>query len=67
MTEYEETIQLANRVLERPSGDPDDDLAMLSRQFLRKVESERAGRDENRSLRSAIAHRITNEPTKSLS
>ena len=39
MTEYEETIKLANRILERPNADPDDDLAMLSRQFLRQVEA----------------------------
>lgn len=38
MTEFEETVALANKVLDRPSADPDDDLAMLSRQFLRQVE-----------------------------
>lgn len=37
-SEYEDTILLANRVLDRPGGDPDDDLAMLARQFLRAVE-----------------------------
>ncbi len=38
MTELEETIALANRILDRPYADPDDDLAMLSRQLLRSVE-----------------------------
>ena len=38
MTEFEETILLANKILDRPSADPDDDLAMLSRQFLRALE-----------------------------
>jgi hypothetical protein len=41
MTELEETILLANKILDRPGGaDPDDDLAMLSRQFLRSREME---------------------------
>ena len=35
MSEYEETKLLANRILERPNCDPDDDLCMLARQFLR--------------------------------
>lgn len=35
MTEAEEARILANRILDRPSGDPDDDLAVLSRQLLR--------------------------------
>jgi hypothetical protein len=39
MTEFEETKLLANHVLERSMADPDDDLAMLSRQFLRQVET----------------------------
>src|ERR1700677_3569927 len=38
MTEAEETRILANRILDRPNGDPDDDLAMLSRQLLRADE-----------------------------
>ena len=38
MSEREEAIKLANKVLERPNGDPDDDLAMLSRQLLRATE-----------------------------
>jgi hypothetical protein len=42
MTEFEETKLLANKILERPNADPDDDLAMLSRQFLRQVEKNSA-------------------------
>jgi hypothetical protein len=38
--EYTLTTELANRVLDRVSGDPDDDFAMLARQFLRAVERE---------------------------
>ena len=39
MTEKEEAIKLANKILDRISADPDDDLAMLSRQFLRALEA----------------------------
>lgn len=39
-TEKEQTIRLANTILDRPYADPDDDLAMLSRQFLRSIERE---------------------------
>ncbi len=38
-TEREDAIRLANRVLEQPHRDPDDDLSMLSRQFLRAEEA----------------------------
>ena len=38
MSEFEETILLAHRILDRANADPDDDLAMLSRQFLRILE-----------------------------
>jgi hypothetical protein len=38
MTEKDEAILLANKVLDRPYGDPDDDLAVLARQFLRALE-----------------------------
>jgi hypothetical protein len=40
MTESEKdyAIRLANRILEIPYGDQDDDLAVLSRQFLRALE-----------------------------
>ncbi len=38
MSEHEQAIKLANKVLDRPYGDPDDDQAVLARQFLRAVE-----------------------------
>ena len=36
--EHEEAIALANKVLDDASRDPDSDLSMLSRQFLRALE-----------------------------
>jgi hypothetical protein len=36
--EMKEAVNLAEKILNRPSGDPDDDLAVLSRQFLRALE-----------------------------
>ena len=36
--ERDVAIALANRVLDRPGADPDDDLAVLARQFLRALE-----------------------------
>jgi hypothetical protein len=36
-TEKQRAIRIANKVLDRPSGDPDDDLAVLSRQLLRAL------------------------------
>jgi hypothetical protein len=38
MTEGQQTRALAHRILDRPYADPDDDLAMLSRQLLRADE-----------------------------
>ena len=38
MNEYEQAIQLANRVLDKPYIDPDGDICLLARQFLRAVE-----------------------------
>ncbi len=37
--EFDDAVALANRVLDRPNADPDDDLALLARQFLRAVEA----------------------------
>lgn len=42
MSEREEAIALAKRILDRPHADPDDDLAILARQFLRTRERELA-------------------------
>lgn len=39
LSEYGEAIVLANRILDRPNTDPDDELATLARQFLRVSES----------------------------
>jgi hypothetical protein len=36
--EKDHAIKLANHILDRLSGDPDDDLAVLARQFLRALE-----------------------------
>jgi hypothetical protein len=36
--ERESSRILANKILDRPSGDPDDDLAVLARQLLRADE-----------------------------
>lgn len=38
MNEREQAILIANKILDRPSADPDDDYAVLSRQFLRTLE-----------------------------
>lgn len=38
MSEKDEAIILANKVLDRPNADPDDDLAILARQLLRALE-----------------------------
>lgn len=37
-SEIQEAIKLANKVLETPNRDPDDDLSIMSRQFLRALE-----------------------------
>jgi len=39
VSEKEEAIALANKVLDEPYRDPDDDLSMMSRQFLRALEA----------------------------
>ena len=38
MSEKEDAIILANKVLDRINADPDDDLAVLARQLLRALE-----------------------------
>lgn len=42
MTEKKQAIELANRVLDRVSADPDDDLAVLARQLIRAAERNKA-------------------------
>ena len=39
MTEKEQAVLIANKVLDRVSADPDDDLAILARNFLRAREA----------------------------
>ena len=39
MSERLDAIRLAKKLLDEPNADPDDDLRMLSRQFLRSVET----------------------------
>lgn len=39
MSEYQQAAVLANRVLDRPHADPDDDLAVLARNLLRTRET----------------------------
>lgn len=50
ITERQEAILLANKILERPNADPDDDLALLSRQFLREVEKSLESYDPMKDL-----------------
>ena len=38
MNEFDRAVVLANLVLDRPNADPDDDLAVLARQFTRMIE-----------------------------
>ncbi len=38
MTEKEDAVFLANKILDRQYGDPDDDLGVLARQLLRREE-----------------------------
>lgn len=47
--EFDHAMKLANIVLDRVNGDPDDDLAVLARQFLRSAERE-SGREAKRVL-----------------
>ena len=48
-------IRLANKILDRISGDPDDDLAVLSRQFLRALEREEPRRDEREAFEEWVS------------
>lgn len=38
MSEKDDAVKLANRVLDKPYIDPDGDICLLSRQFLRAIE-----------------------------
>lgn len=50
VSERDEAIALANRVLDRVNADPDDDLALLSRRFLREIERAEAAEKDARRL-----------------
>ena len=52
--ELTHAVNLANKVLDRISADPDDDLATLARQFLRAQERLTRLRAENEALRGAL-------------
>lgn len=38
MSEFEQAVRIANKILDRVDADPDDDQAVLARQFLRVIE-----------------------------
>lgn len=47
MTELQQATAFANKILDRVSADPDDDLAVLARQFLRHTERLTLAWDDN--------------------
>jgi len=49
MSEFDRAVKFVNEVLDRPSGDPDDNVAVLARQFLRAVD-----RDNMNKLNMAL-------------
>jgi hypothetical protein len=51
VSEQDHAVELANKVLDRVNADPDDDLAILARQFLRARENRWAAFDENELVR----------------
>lgn len=53
--EHDQAIILANKILNRTNGDPDDDLAVLSRQLLRAHESREVVRGERDKARKELA------------
>lgn len=55
MSERDEALALADRVLDRHSADPDDDLAVLARQFLRAAEANVVLTREKEEGRGALA------------
>lgn len=54
MSEKEESLKLANLILDRPWADPDDDLAVLARNLLRTHEINQALQSEIRLLRGQL-------------
>lgn len=65
-TEFENTKWLADKLLNEPNADPDDDLRQLSRQFLRAIERETIARlDERRKVCDEILGKLT-KPSKNI-
>ena len=56
MSEQDHAVELANKVLDRVNADPDDDLAILARQFLRARENRWAAFSENELVRLQPAY-----------
>jgi hypothetical protein len=54
VVERDFAIKLANKVLENTALDPDGDLSVLARQFLRETERFACVRHENEEMRSAL-------------
>jgi hypothetical protein len=52
--ENESAVKLANLILDRPNGDPDDDLAVLSRQLLRALERAESLESQLREAHEAL-------------
>jgi hypothetical protein len=62
--EFDHAVKLAHAVLDRHFGDPDDDLAVLARQFLRSVERETAnGKSIEASFDWAALQRLRKIPS----
>ncbi len=56
--ERDEAVAIANRLLDEPMADPDDDLRVLARQFMRALERaphEPAAAQDDRKLRELLA------------
>jgi len=67
MVEAERAVELANAVLDRVNGDPDDDIATLARQFLRAREQIRdlaatVGRYKSQRMPSGLDMLMDEQP-----
>lgn len=56
MTEREQAILIANKLLDRNFADPDDDENILARQFLRAIERVNALEEQLKGLRPHVEH-----------
>lgn len=57
MSEFDHAVKLAHKVLDDAGRDPDGDLSVLARQFLRSVERE-AGKEPDASFDWAALQRL---------